>query len=118
MLTLDRPDAIQHSRQAGAFLGLRPRQSQSGDLDPQHRIGKTGKIYLHSLLVQAAHYVLGRFGPESELRRWGLETGGLGRQARQEASHRGPGPSPVTFQEPPPSPPDSPARLCRPQQRS
>ncbi len=31
ILTLDRPDAVQHSRQSGAFLGLRPRQSQSGD---------------------------------------------------------------------------------------
>jgi len=78
ILTLDRPDAIQHSRQAGAFLGLRPRQSQSGDSDPQHRISKTGNVYLRSLLVQAAHYVLGRFGPDSELRRWGLKLAASG----------------------------------------
>jgi len=78
VLTLDRPDAIQHSRQAGAFLGLRPRQSQSGDRDPQHRISKTGNVYLRSLLVQAAHYVLGRFGPDSELRRWGLKLAASG----------------------------------------
>jgi transposase len=78
VLTLDRPDAIQHSRQAGAFLGLRPRQSQSGDSDPQHRISKTGNVYLRSLLVQAAHYVLGRFGPDSELRRWGLKLASSG----------------------------------------
>jgi transposase len=78
VLTLDRPDAIQHSRQAGAFLGLRPRQSQSGDSDPQRRISKTGNVYLRSLLVQAAHYVLGRFGPDSELRRWGLKLAASG----------------------------------------
>jgi transposase len=78
VLTLDRPDAIQHSRQAGAFLGLRPRQSQSGDSDPQHRISKTGNIYLRSLLVEAAHYVLGRFGPDSALRRWGLKLAASG----------------------------------------
>lgn len=78
VLTLDRPDAVQHSRQAGAFLGLRPRQSQSGDSDPQHRISKTGNVYLRSLLVQAAHYVLGRFGPDSELRRWGLKLAASG----------------------------------------
>jgi transposase len=78
VLTLDRPDAIRHSRQAGAFLGLRPRQSQSGDSDPQHRISKTGDVYLRSLLVQAAHYVLGRFGPDSELRRWGLHLAASG----------------------------------------
>jgi hypothetical protein len=64
--------------QAGAFLGLRPRQSQSGDSDPQHRISKTGNVYLRSLLVQAAHYVLGRFGPDSQLRRWGLKLAASG----------------------------------------
>jgi len=78
VLTLDRPDAVRHSRQAGAFLGLRPRQSQSGDSDPQHRISKAGNVYLRSLLVQAAHYVLGRFGPDSELRRWGLKLAASG----------------------------------------
>ncbi len=78
VLTLDCPDTIQHSRQAGAFLGLRPRQSQSGDSDPQRRISKTGNVYLRSLLVQAAHYVLGRFGPDSELRRWGLKLAASG----------------------------------------
>jgi transposase len=73
LLTLDSKDKVRHSRQAGAFLGLRPRQSQSGDSDPQNRIAKTGNVYLRSLLVQAAQYVLGRFGPDSELRRWGLK---------------------------------------------
>ena len=77
-LTLDSPEMIQHSRQAGAFLGLRPRQSQSGNSDPQHRISKTGNIYVRSLLVQAAHYVLGHFGPDSEPRRWGLKLAASG----------------------------------------
>jgi transposase len=79
VLTLDRADAVSSHRAAGAFLGLRPRQSQSGDSDPEHRISKTGNIYLRKLLVQAAHYILGRFGPDSALRRWGLKlatTGG------------------------------------------
>jgi transposase len=78
VLTLDSKDKVRHSRQAGAFLGLRPRQSQSGDSDPQHRISKTGNVYLRSLLVQAAQYVLGRFGPDSELRRWGLKLAASG----------------------------------------
>jgi transposase len=78
VLTLDSKDKVRHSRQAGAFLGLRPRQSQSGDSDPQHRISKTGNVYLRSLLVQAAQYVLGRFGPDSELRRWGLKLAACG----------------------------------------
>jgi transposase len=78
VLTLDRPGAIQHRRQAGALPGLRPRQSQSGDSGPQHRITKTGNVYLRGLLVQAAPCVLGRFGPDSELRRWGLRLATLG----------------------------------------
>src|ERR1039457_4978673 len=72
VLTLDRPDAVPYNRSAGAFLGLRPGQSQSGDSDPQRRISKTGNSCLRSLLVQSAQYILGRFGPDSELRRWGL----------------------------------------------
>jgi transposase len=72
VLTLDRPETMENNRQAGAFLGLRPRQSQSGDSDPQRGIAKTGNTYLRSLLVQSAQYILGRFGPDSALRRWGL----------------------------------------------
>jgi transposase len=72
VLTVDRPEAASN-RSAGAFLGLRPGQSQSGDSDPQRRISKTGDGCLRSLLVQSAQYVLGRFGPDSELRRWGLK---------------------------------------------
>jgi len=61
------------SRAVGAFLGLRPQQSQSGNSDPEHNISKTGNQYLRRLLVQAAHTTLGRFGPDSALRRWGLK---------------------------------------------
>jgi transposase len=78
VLTLDHPHAIAHSRQAGAFLGLRPGQSQSGNQDPQCRITKTGNNYLRALLVQSAHYILGRFGPDSALRRWGLKLAASG----------------------------------------
>jgi len=72
VLTLDRPDAATN-RSAGAFLGLRPAQSQSGESDPQRRISKAGDSYLRSLLVQSGQYILGRFGPDSALRRWGLK---------------------------------------------
>jgi transposase len=77
VLTLDRPDAASN-RSAGAFLGLRPGQSQSGDSDPQRRICKTGDSRLRSLLVQSAQYILGRFGPDSQLRRWGLQLAATG----------------------------------------
>jgi len=85
VLTLDRVDAVQHSRSVGAFLGLRPRQGQSGDSDPELNISKTGNIYLRRLLVQAAQYVLGRFGPDSALRRWGLKLAAGGQRAKKRA---------------------------------
>jgi transposase len=77
VLTLDRPDAAAN-RSAGAFLGLRPGQEQSGDSDPQLRISKAGDSYLRTLLVQSAHFILGRFGPDSALRRWGLKLAASG----------------------------------------
>ena len=77
VLTLDRPDAA-GNRSAGAFIGLRPAQSQSGDADPQKRISKAGDKCLRSLLVQSAQYILGRFGPDSELRRWGVKLAATG----------------------------------------
>ena len=78
VLTLDSAAVLGGNRQAGALLGLRPRQSQSGNSDPQRRITKTGNNYLRSLLVQSAQYILGRFGPDCALRRWGLKLAASG----------------------------------------
>jgi transposase len=72
VLTLDDPARFDNARAVGAYLGLRPRRGQSGHEDPQLRITKAGDPYLRALLVQSAHYTLGRFGPDSDLRRWGL----------------------------------------------
>jgi transposase len=35
-------------------------------------ISKEGDLYLRTLLVQGAHHILGPFGADSDLRRWGL----------------------------------------------
>jgi transposase len=78
VLTLGSPQAMETNRQAGAYLGLRPRQQKSGDCDPQCSITRTGNTYLRSLLVQSAQYILGRFCPDSELRRWGLKLAASG----------------------------------------
>jgi len=45
---------------------------RSSSLGWECGISKTGNTCLRSLLVQAAHDLLGRFGPDSALRRWGL----------------------------------------------
>jgi transposase len=72
ILTLEDPDRFKSSRAVGPYLGLSPRTDQSGDQDPQCRITKAGNSMVRRLLVQAAHYQLGPFGPDTDLRRWGL----------------------------------------------
>jgi len=78
VLTLGRAERFSHSRDVAAFLGLRPRQRQSGGLDPQLGISKSGDKYLRKLLVQCAHHTLGHWGPDSALRQWGLAKGAGG----------------------------------------
>ncbi len=72
VLTLGRRERFAHSRDVGSFLGLRPRQKQSGERDPQLGISQNGDPYLRKLLVQCAHHILGRWGKDSALRQWGL----------------------------------------------
>ena len=72
ILTIDDPHRFPTSRAVGAYLGLVPRQRASGQRQPQLRITKAGDQLLRRLLVGAAHYVLGPFGPDTDLRRWGL----------------------------------------------
>jgi transposase len=71
VLTLEDPRRFK-SRDVGAYLGLVPRKRQSGAHDPELHISKTGNAVLRSLLVQCGHYILGRFGEDCDLRRWGL----------------------------------------------
>lgn len=73
ILTLEDPKRFKVSREVGPYLGLVPRRSQSGDVDNQGRITKTGDSYLRRLLVGCAHYILGPFGEECNLREWGLK---------------------------------------------
>jgi transposase len=85
VLTIADKTRFEQSRDVGCYLGLRPRRSQSGDRDPQLGITKTGNSYLRVLLVQSAHYILGRFGQDSAIRRWGLrlfERGGKNAKKR------------------------------------
>jgi transposase len=86
LLTLERSDRFARSRSVGAFIGLRPRKSQSGEEDPELGITKAGNPFLRRLLVQSANYILGPFGADSDLRRWGLELAKRGgKKARRRA---------------------------------
>jgi transposase len=73
VLTLEDPDRFQKSREVGCYVGLRPKRSDSGASQPQLRITKEGDIYLRKLLVQGAHCILSRRGPDTDLKRWGLK---------------------------------------------
>jgi transposase len=73
VLTVDNPHRFQHSRDLGCYLGLRPGRRNSGRSQPQMHISKEGDSYTRTLLIQGAHYILGPFGGDCDLRRWGLQ---------------------------------------------
>jgi transposase len=86
VLTIEEPHRFKRSRDVGCYLGLRPKQQDSGERSPQLRITKAGDSYLRRLLVGSAQYIIGPFGPDTDLRRWGLklcERGG--RNAKKRA---------------------------------
>jgi transposase len=73
VLTVADPHRFRRSRDVGCYLGLRPGRRNSGNSQPQLHISKEGDRYLRTLMVQGAHYILGPFGQDSDLRRWGLK---------------------------------------------
>jgi len=79
VLTLEDPYRFEKSRSVGAYVGLVPAQDQSGDRDPREkRISKEGDEMLRRLLVSSAHYILGPFGSDSDLRRHGQKIASRG----------------------------------------
>ena len=72
VLILEDAGRFGKSRAVGSYLGLTPGSYKSGDSDPQMRITKEGDALLRRLLVVAAQYILGPFGPDTDLRRFGL----------------------------------------------
>src|ERR1700751_2917884 len=72
-LTLEDPHRFGKSRDVGGYLGLQPSRRNSGQSEPQLHISKEGDPYLRTLLVQGAQHILGPFGIDCDLRRWGLK---------------------------------------------
>jgi transposase len=73
VLTLEDPHRFRKSRDVGCYLGLQPGRRNSGQSEPQMHISKEGDPYLRTLLVQGAQHILGPFGIDCDLRRWGLK---------------------------------------------
>src|SRR6266446_6114393 len=85
VLTLENPERFVKSRDVGPYLGLVPKQEDSGESPPQLGISKTGDTMVRKLLVGSAQYILGPFGPDTDLRRYGLrlcERGGKNAKKR------------------------------------
>jgi transposase len=87
LLTLEDKTRFTKSRTVGAFIGFNPKRDQSGDCDKQLGIAKTGDAFMRRLAVGSANYILGPFGQDCELRRWGLELSKRGgRNAKKRAT--------------------------------
>jgi transposase len=87
VLTVEDPYRFAKSRSVGAYLGLVPARDQSGERDPQKRISKEGDQMLRKLLVGSAHYILGPFGSDSDLRRHGQKIASRGsKNAKKRAA--------------------------------
>jgi transposase len=85
VLTVEDVDRFIKSRDVGSFVGLTPRRDQSGQTDKQLRITKAGDAYLRRLLVGCAQYIMGPFGPDCDLKRFGerlAERGGKNAKRR------------------------------------
>jgi transposase len=88
ILTIEDAERFQHSRDVGPFLGLQPKQRDSGDSQPELGISKTGDRLLRSYLVQAAHCNLRKGAPDSDLREWGLGKMGAEGKKTKRAKRR------------------------------
>ena len=73
ILTLEDPRRFRRSRDAACYVGLQPGRRNSGQSEPQLHITREGDSYLRMVLVQGAQHILGPFGEDSDLRRWGLK---------------------------------------------
>lgn len=71
VLTVEDPGRFKRSRDVGPFFGLVPRLDESSDSSPQLHITKAGDALVRRFLINAAHYILGPFGPDCDLRRHG-----------------------------------------------
>jgi len=87
ILTLEDHRRFRRSRSVGPFIGLVPARDDSGQHRPQKRISKQGDPFLRRLRVGCAHYILGPFGADCDLRRHGLAIAARGgKNAKKRAA--------------------------------
>ena len=70
---VDDPNRFKKASDVGAYLGLTPRRSQSGEVDRTGRISKRGDRLTRSYLFEAANVLLRVVRRGSPLKSWGLK---------------------------------------------
>ncbi len=83
ILTVGDPERFVHSRDIGPFLGMTPKRQQTGEQDPELPISKGGDRYLRKLLVQGAHHIMGRHGPDCAVKEWATAHAGKSKCAKK-----------------------------------
>ena len=71
--SIEDPERFARGEDAGAFAGLAPRRSQSGERDYKGRISRAGDPMLRHALYEAANVLLGRVKRPCALRDWGKQ---------------------------------------------
>jgi transposase len=71
--TIDDPSRFRSASTVGAYLGLTPRRSQSGETDTNGKISRWGDRLLRTYLFEAATVLLYRTKKWSSLKAWGMK---------------------------------------------
>lgn len=87
-MTIGDPDRFPDARTVGAYIGMVPRQQSSGDSTPELSITKAGDGEVRRTLTIASNYIMGPFGPDCDLRRFGLRMIDNGRRKGKNAKKR------------------------------
>lgn len=86
VLVIGDPRRFKKGRSVGSYVGLVPRQDESGESKPELSITKHGDGFLRRLLVGSSQYILGPFGTPCDLRQFGSELAARGhKNAKRKA---------------------------------
>ena len=81
-----RPDRFEHARDVGAYLGLVPKQDQSGEVDRQLHITHAGSDICRTTLVECAGVAMMAGAPDTDIKLKGLRIATRGgRTAKKKA---------------------------------
>lgn len=79
------PHRFPKSRNIGSYFGLCRRLDDSGDKKSERGITKAGDTYMRVLLANCASHIIGPFGKDCDLRRWGVRLAGNSKAQRKRA---------------------------------